>query len=161
MGQVWKYAVAYGDVMTKFKVRRVECENQQSRPLSTTYIPTQKLLFCRNRYMLPGGKFPFIKLQDPLSSSKGLGPWAFLESDFGVSTEESLEFYLDILCCIQESSNPTPEIPHRVLELYLRIHAVCEASDDTAAAQEKVRYAFDKHDKSVWKGKERKGSQLA
>ncbi|KAF7556945.1 hypothetical protein G7Z17_g1026 [Cylindrodendrum hubeiense] len=44
------------------------------------------------------------------------------------------------------ASPSKPELPHRILELYLRIHALCWESDDESASQQKVKEMFERND---------------
>lgn len=91
------------------------------------YLPLPKLVFLRNRYLLPNEDFKFLSLEPVLSSSTDLGPWAFLRDDIGIPSVDSKTFYLTLLYYVQKY-NPggTVEFPRRVLELYLRLHAASE-----------------------------------
>ncbi|KAF7556404.1 hypothetical protein G7Z17_g1459 [Cylindrodendrum hubeiense] len=88
--------------------------------------------------------FPFIKLQLPLKRNQGLGPWGFLEHTLGVKAQENLDFYLDLLYFIQRSNRgKRVKGPHRILEIYVRIHELCEISSNASALRQKVRTTFD------------------
>lgn len=90
--------------------------------------------------MLENEPFPFLKLKTPPTDDEDLGSWAFLASHFAVGTRNDLNFYLDILRFIrQKNRREQVKLPRRILQLYLRIHAACEASNDTLQAQQKVR----------------------
>ncbi|KAK7430994.1 hypothetical protein QQZ08_002524 [Neonectria magnoliae] len=124
------------------------CEKGARRPLSQSYLPTARLRFLYRRYMLEDEWFPFIELEKPLTSSEGVGPWAFLQTHFGVMTTDGLDFYLHLLFYIRLhnwSESMEIEYPRRVLELYLRIHAECRSSSDFPTARQRVRTMFETH----------------
>lgn len=119
---------------------KVLCENGDRLPLTRTYLPVPKLVSLCEGYMLENERFPFLKLRKPPTTDEDLGSWAFLESHFGVGTRNDLGFYLDILRSIRQRNNREQvKLPRRILQLYLRIHAACEASNDALKAQQKVR----------------------
>lgn len=121
---------------------RVLCEKEMRWPLSKCYLPTTKLRFLCKRYMLEDEEFPFIELEKPLTSDEGVGPWAFLQSHFGVKANDDLDFYLDLLYFIRRHNSKESrgvEFPRRILELYLRIYAVCRQASDFPKARHKVR----------------------
>lgn len=123
--------------LASLKSTPVICEDGERRPLSTTYLPERELLFLRGKYMLPDEVFPFLKLQKPWTRDS----WAFLESHLGVGAQESLDFYLDILKAIQDATSGEEhlEFPRRVLELYLRIAALCGLDGEEGGATQQTR----------------------
>ncbi|KAH7153448.1 hypothetical protein EDB81DRAFT_647502 [Dactylonectria macrodidyma] len=126
---------------------KVLCESGDRLPLTRTYLPVPKLVSLCEGYMLENERFPFLKLRKPPTTDDDLGSWAFLESHLCVGTRNDLGFYLDILRSIRQKNNRDQvKLPRRILQLYLRIHAACEASNDALKAQQKVREAFDKSD---------------
>ncbi|KAF7552910.1 hypothetical protein G7Z17_g3973 [Cylindrodendrum hubeiense] len=133
--------------MATLKETKVLCETGDRWPLSRTYLRVPKLVSLCEGYMLENERFPFLKLQKPPTLDDDLGSWAFLKSDFGVGTRNDLNFYLDILRFIrQKNRRDQVKLPRRILQLYLRIHATCEASSDSLKAQQKVREVFGKTD---------------
>ncbi|KAH7142717.1 hypothetical protein B0J13DRAFT_555969 [Dactylonectria estremocensis] len=136
------------DVLTSLKSILVMCEDGKRRPLSTTYLPGREMLFLRGKYMLPDEIFPFLKLQKPWTRDS----WAFLESYLGVGAQESLDFYLDILKAIKDASSGEEDVefPHRVLELYLRIAALCGLDGEEGGATQQTREAFEDQALLLW-----------
>ncbi|KAH6999592.1 hypothetical protein EDB80DRAFT_687698 [Ilyonectria destructans] len=133
--------------ITTLKDTKVLCLGGDRLALSRTYLPVPKLLSLCEGYMLENEPFPFLKLKTPPTDDEDLGSWAFLASDFAVGTRNDLNFYLDILRFIrQKNRREQVRLPRRILQLYLRIHAACEASNDTLQAQQKVREVFGKTD---------------
>ncbi|KAL9572274.1 hypothetical protein ACKAV7_003475 [Fusarium commune] len=144
--QAWKrdkiYAKENPDSMFDIKAIRVLCQDGKFRPLGNSYIPLPKLHYLRNRYMLEGEPFPFLRLDPPIRSEGGFGQWRCLRAF--AKYHDDLDFFLEMLVRIRRTKASTVEFPRRILELYLRIQAECEDSKDPAASQQKVRNTFEK-----------------
>ncbi|KAF5566053.1 hypothetical protein FPHYL_3966 [Fusarium phyllophilum] len=144
--QAWKrdkiYAKENPDSMFDIKAIRVLCQDGKFRPLGNSYIPLPKLHYLRNRYMLEGEPFPFLRLEPPIRSEGGFGQWRCLRAF--AKYHDDLDFFLEMLVRIRRTKASTVEFPRRILELYLRIQAECEDSKDPAASQQKVRSTFEK-----------------
>ncbi|KAI1030042.1 hypothetical protein LB504_010468 [Fusarium proliferatum] len=144
--QAWKrdkiYAKENPDSMFDVKAIRVLCQDGKFRPLGNSYIPLPKLHYLRNRYMLEGEPFPFLRLDPPIRSEGGFGQWRCLRAF--AKYHDDLDFFLEMLVRIRRTKASTVEFPRRILELYLRIQAECEDSKDPAASQQKVRNTFEK-----------------
>ncbi|KAF5710646.1 hypothetical protein FMUND_9425 [Fusarium mundagurra] len=144
--QAWKrdkiYAKENPDSMFDIKAIRVLCQDGKFRPLGNSYIPLPKLHYLRNRYMLEGEPFPFLRLEPPIRSEGGFGQWRCLRAF--AKYHDDLDFFLEMLVRIRRTKASTVEFPRRILELYLRIQAECEDSKDPAASQQKVRNTFEK-----------------
>ncbi|KAF5657399.1 hypothetical protein FCIRC_13277 [Fusarium circinatum] len=144
--QAWKrdkiYAKENPDSMFDIKAIRVLCQDGKYRPLGNSYIPLPKLHYLRNRYMLEGEPFPFLRLDPPIRSEGGFGQWRCLRAF--AKYHDDLDFFLEMLVRIRRTKASTVEFPRRILELYLRIQAECEDSKDPAASQQKVRNTFEK-----------------
>ncbi|KAF5553518.1 hypothetical protein FNAPI_6750 [Fusarium napiforme] len=144
--QAWKrdkiYAKENPDSMFDIKAIRVLCQDGKFRPLGNSYIPLPKLHYLRNRYMLEGEPFPFLRLEPPIRAEGGFGQWRCLRAF--AKYHDDLDFFLEMLVRIRRTKASTVEFPRRILELYLRIQAECEDSKDPAASQQKVRNTFEK-----------------
>lgn len=140
--QAWKrdkiYAKENPDSMFDIKAIRVLCQDGKYRPLGNSYIPLPKLHYLRNRYMLEGEPFPFLRLDPPIRSEGGFGQWRCLRAF--AKYHDDLDFFLEMLIRVRRSKASTVEFPRRILELYLRIQAECEDSKDPQISQQKVRY---------------------
>ncbi|KAH7254265.1 uncharacterized protein BKA55DRAFT_510407 [Fusarium redolens] len=144
--QAWKrdkiYAKENPDSMFDIKAIRVLCQDGKFRPLGNSYIPLPKLHYLRNRYMLEGEPFPFLRLDPPIRAEGGFGQWRCLRAF--AKYHDDLDFFLEMLVRIRRTKASTVEFPRRILELYLRIQAECEDSKDPEASQQKVRNTFEK-----------------
>ncbi|KAG8676294.1 hypothetical protein FPOAC2_02388 [Fusarium poae] len=144
--QAWKrdkiYIKENPESMFDIKAIRVLCQDGKFRPLGNSYIPLPKLHYLRNRYMLEGEPFPFLRLDPPIRSEGGFGQWRCLRAF--AKYHDDLDFFLEMLIRVRRSKASTVEFPRRILELYLRIQAECEDSKDPEASAHKVRYAFEK-----------------
>ncbi|KAM0208436.1 hypothetical protein ACHAPA_003587 [Fusarium lateritium] len=144
--QAWKrdkiYAKENPDSMFDIKAIRVLCQDGKYRPLGNSYIPLPKLHYLRNRYMLEGEPFPFLRLDPPIRSEGGFGQWRCLRAF--AKYHDDLDFFLEMLIRVRRTKASTVEFPRRILELYLRIQAECEDSKDPQMSQQKVRHVFEK-----------------
>jgi len=142
--QAWKrdkiYAKENPESMFDIKAIRVLCQDGKFRPLGNSYIPLPKLHYLRNRYMLEGEPFPFLRLDPPIKSEGGFGQWRCLRAF--AKYHDDLDFFLEMLIRVRRSKASTVEFPRRILELYLRIQAECEDSKDPESSAHKVRYEW-------------------
>lgn len=118
----------------------VLCEEGERCPLKQAYLPLPKLREIRSKYLLANETFPFIKMPQALLCEGDAGSWEFL-TKLGVSILDNVKFYLDLLRVVrQQTKNGPPEHPRRILDLYLRIHEICEHAADVQLARRTVRY---------------------
>lgn len=124
---------------------QVLCEGGEKHPLSRAILPTPQLKSLAARYLRlrVGENLPFLKLPMTLWDGNIL-EWKFLEH-LGVTGDDNLEFYLDMVGCIVDKSfetNRHPEQPYRILDLYKAIHWKCITSANPEGDREHIRHSF-------------------
>ncbi|KAF5002364.1 hypothetical protein FGRMN_375 [Fusarium graminum] len=118
-------------VLRSLKSLKLNVVDKFNLEIQAFYIPIPKLLYLRNRYLLPQENFPFFNLQPEIPSDSDLGPWAFLQDIIGNNAKDDLRFYINLLIFLKRGNRKgAVQFPRRVLELYLRIHALCDGPSD-------------------------------
>ncbi|KAM0557987.1 hypothetical protein ACHAPJ_005153 [Fusarium lateritium] len=131
------------DALKALKSLSTTLVKKNRAPLEGSYLPLPKLVYIRNRYLLPDEAFPFLQLEPEIASNTDLGPWAFLRDDLGIGCKDNLAFYLALLAYIRrENKEGNADFPRRVLELYLRIHSLCEDAKDVKGCRRTIRTWF-------------------
>ncbi|KAF5662535.1 hypothetical protein FHETE_7886 [Fusarium heterosporum] len=119
------------DVLQSLKSLKLNVVDKFNLEIQAFYLPVPKLLYMRNRYLLSTENFPFFDLQPQIPSDSDLGPWAFLQDIIGNNVKDDLRFYINLLIFLKRGNRKgAVQFPRRVLELYLRIHALCDGASD-------------------------------
>ncbi|KAF5017581.1 hypothetical protein F66182_10471 [Fusarium sp. NRRL 66182] len=119
------------DALQGLKKLSITPVNETRHTLKRSWLPLPKLLYIKNRYLIPTEGFPFLNLEPALTSDTDLGPWTFLRDEIGIGSRDDLIFYLALLVYLRKGNKQGDvTFPRRVLELYLRIHASCESEKD-------------------------------
>ncbi|KAI1385608.1 uncharacterized protein F4822DRAFT_413682 [Hypoxylon trugodes] len=107
---------------------KVPCRGGQMIALWDTYLPTTALLEKHDEYIRYGELFPFLQISNDPDQ---LFRWDFLK-DIGVKADANLDFYFDMLNCMEENDSFPSNLvdPSRVPNLYIRLHSECTHSDN-------------------------------
>ncbi|KAI5460375.1 hypothetical protein BGZ63DRAFT_387163 [Mariannaea sp. PMI_226] len=120
------------------------CGVNFSLKLKDAWLPSKRLQESVSRYMENPEQFPFLKLEESDSSEQLRAKWNFLHLYFSVGKDETLEFLLEILRCI-ERSNPKPSSisqTQNVFNLYAAIYAKLTVAEDESGSRDKVKKFF-------------------
>ncbi|KAG5799742.1 hypothetical protein H9Q69_001253 [Fusarium xylarioides] len=124
---------------------KVLLENGETCQIHKTWIPLPELRRLRGRYLLPGEKASFPRLDPPLPEDGTLGDWEFLPQ-LGCQTAPNLYFWVSTLSDIKFNSKYKVTSPQRVKELYLLLYEIYEEAVDGNGGEKKVanyiRYHF-------------------
>lgn len=110
--------------------------------LHETWLPLKSLKELVGRYMEYPEQFPFLKLEESDMTQQVGSKWDFLSDYFSVGRDDSIDFLLQILWCIQQSC-PEPSSDHqlqKVFDLYVAISAKHAVSNDSSEARRKIRF---------------------
>jgi hypothetical protein len=117
----------------------VLCADGTRYPLQCTVLPLPTLLARCESLLADVNAIPFLKLESPLQDSD-FHEWAGFGKNFGIGVTDDLNFSLAMLRAIIYGDSKTKgPLTQAVLELYLRIHVQCLASEDREGSQKKVR----------------------
>ena len=105
-------------------------------------LPLQELRRVCKRFT-GGDKAYFLSLPDlvdEIDDAELLVSWGFLAVDLGIGFRDDLDFRLNLITILQDSSDktPAPEISLRAASLYQYIEAACVASEDPSSARSRV-----------------------
>lgn len=109
--------------------------------LKETWLPLQHLQDSVKRYMEHPEQFPFLKFEEPTVTEQFGVRWNFLNQYFSVGKDDSVDFLLEILRCIERSCPEPSSISQsqRVFDLYVAIYAKFAVTDDQTGARRKIR----------------------
>jgi len=118
----------------------VLCVDGTRLPLQNTFLPMPQLLALCGKSISNPNAVPFLELVSPIEEFE-MDDWVVnFGKNFGIGVSDDLKFSLAVLRTIIYNKSKTKDsVTQTVLELYLRIHAQCLASEDRKDAQEKVR----------------------
>jgi hypothetical protein len=117
----------------------VLCVDNARHPLQSTFLPLPSLLARCESLMADVDAIPFLKLGSPLQDSD-VHEWASFGKHFGIGVTDDLNFSLAMLRAIIYGDSKTKgPLTQTILELYLRIHVQCLASECRNDAQKKVK----------------------
>lgn len=108
--------------------------------LKEAWLPLKALRELVDRYMEYPEKFPFLKLEESDTTEQIGSKWHFLSDYFSVSTDDSVDFLLQILRYIQRSC-PEPSSDsqaRKVFDLYVAIYAKLTVTSDGPGARRKI-----------------------
>ena len=109
--------------------------------LPETWLPFKHLRDSVKRYMEHPEQFPFLKFEESEMTEQFGARWNFLNEYFSVGKDNSVEFLLEILRCIERSC-PESSSDHQtkmVFELYVAIYAKLSVAHDEPGARRKIR----------------------
>ncbi|KAH6874355.1 hypothetical protein B0T10DRAFT_205754 [Thelonectria olida] len=121
------------------------CGVNFSLQLKRTWLPFKHLRDSVLRYMEHPEQFPFLKLEELDMTLQVGARWNFLNEHFSVGKDDSVDFLLEILRCIERSC-PRPSSVRQcqmVFDLYVAIYAKLAVSNNDLGARHKVRDFFD------------------
>ncbi|KAH7121355.1 hypothetical protein EDB81DRAFT_952143 [Dactylonectria macrodidyma] len=130
-------------VLTDLQNINVLCEDGKTHPLCKTYLPLPKLKWLQSRYMLSNEAFPFLQMSPGSVTDSDLGEWAFLKNDIGVGAESDVLFFITMIVCVKRHNPTNIQFPRRLLEMYLRLHAISSSLDPAIQKQQNLRHIFD------------------
>ncbi|CAM1500468.1 Fc.00g096300.m01.CDS01 [Cosmosporella sp. VM-42] len=117
----------------------VPCIDGHTSPLWITHLPLSELQTKWARYA-EDEKFNFLRLGEPVEAGSYRPKWGFLVDQLDVGDSDNLEFYTDVLHVIKATNKDSSlKRSTRVLDLYERIHARCDETDDPIAARKRTR----------------------
>ncbi|KAF5624990.1 ATPase-like ATP-binding domain protein [Fusarium sp. NRRL 52700] len=122
------------------------CGVDYSLELKETWIPLKNLRHLVDRYMEYPKQFPFLKLEESDLTEQIGSKWHFLSDYFSVSKDDSMDFLLQILRCIQQScpERPSDSQTQKVFDLYIAIYARLTVASDGPETRLKITQFFDK-----------------
>ncbi|KZF20943.1 hypothetical protein L228DRAFT_223072 [Xylona heveae TC161] len=115
--------------------------------LNLTYLPLPQLQQQCLHFMNGAKNFPFLELEEPVSSEELNAKWKFLHTDFCVGMNDDFEFLFDILHWIHKAkprSLSGREI-ELLLDLYVAIDAKILSTVDQEASRDDILGGFDDH----------------
>ncbi|KAI8670009.1 hypothetical protein NCS56_00804700 [Fusarium sp. Ph1] len=121
------------------------CGVNFSLRLRETWLPFQHLRDSVVRYMEHPEQFPFLKLGESDMTQRFGTRWDFLSEYFSVGKDDNVDFFLDILSCIERSC-PEPSSVRQsqmVFDLYAAIYAKLAVAYDEPGVRRKIREHFD------------------
>ncbi|KAM0347604.1 hypothetical protein ACHAPU_004616 [Fusarium lateritium] len=125
------------DVLQSLKSLKLNVVDNFDPEIQAFYLPIPKLVYVRNRYLLSQESFPFFNLQPEIPSESDLGPWAFLQDIIGNNVKDDLRFYINLLIFLKRGNRKgAVKFPRRVLELCLRIYALCDGASDVKTVRQ-------------------------
>ncbi|KAG5786787.1 hypothetical protein H9Q69_014140 [Fusarium xylarioides] len=108
----------------------------ETASLVSLYLPIPKLVYLRNRYLLPHESFRLLLAEYEITPGAELESWTALGDDIGLVHDDDGMFYIDLLAALKSGNESgAVEFPRRVLELYLRIQAACDMKGENALKQ--------------------------
>ncbi|KAF5716074.1 hypothetical protein FMUND_6525 [Fusarium mundagurra] len=108
----------------------------ETASLVSLYLPVPKLVYLRNRYLLPHESFRLLLAEYEVTPGAELETWTALGDDIGLVHDDDGMFYIDLLAALKSGNESgAVEFPRRVLELYLRIQAACDVKGEDALKQ--------------------------
>ncbi|KAF5575360.1 hypothetical protein FPANT_11393 [Fusarium pseudoanthophilum] len=108
----------------------------ETASLVSLYLPVPKLLYLRNRYLLPHESFRLLLAEYEITPGAEFESWLALGDDIGLVHDDDGMFYIDLLAALKSGNESgAVEFPRRVLELYLRIQAACDMKGEDALKQ--------------------------
>ncbi|RBA22061.1 hypothetical protein FPRO05_00408 [Fusarium proliferatum] len=116
---------------------KVLLENAETRKIDRTWIPLPELRRLRGRYLLPGEKASFPRLDPPLPEDGTLGEWEFLPQ-LGCQTASDLRFWVNTLLDVKFNAKYRITSPQRVKDLYLLLCEVYLEAMDGNEGERKV-----------------------
>ncbi|KAN0122902.1 hypothetical protein V8E51_001228 [Hyaloscypha variabilis] len=118
------------------------CVDDARHPLQKTFLPLPCLVTRCQSLLVDVNAIPFLKLDSSLEDSS-VHEWASFGKHLDIGLADDLNFSLAVLRAIVSGSSKTKgPLTQTILELYLRIHTQCLASEDRGAAQKRVRKDF-------------------
>ncbi|CAF3608899.1 unnamed protein product [Fusarium graminearum] len=120
------------------------CGVDFSLKLKETWLPTKALRELVDRYMDHREHFPFLDLDE--SGTTELGKkWNFLSDYFSVRKDDTVDFLLEILRCIERSCSDslTDSQIHKVFDLYVAIYAKLAVTSIGSDARRKITDFFE------------------
>ncbi|KAF5619364.1 uncharacterized protein FTJAE_11952 [Fusarium tjaetaba] len=121
------------DLLNALQLVEVTRPEGEAARLVSLYLPFPKLVYLRNRYLLPHESFRLLLSEYEITAGADLESWTALAVDIDLVREDDAMFYIDLLAAVKsQNNNGAVEFPRRVLELYLRIQAACEMKGEEA-----------------------------
>lgn len=115
------------------------CGVDFSLQFKETWLPTKVLRELVDRYMDHREHFPFLDLDESGTTELGT-KWNFLSNYFSVRKDDTVDFLLEILRCIERScsDSPTDSQIQKVFDLYVAIYAKLAVTSIGSDARRKV-----------------------
>ena len=120
------------------------CGVDFSITLKESWLPSKALRELAERYMDHPEQFPFLKLDESNMTPQVSSKWNFLCDHFSVRKDDSLDFLLEILRCIERSC-PRPSSDgqlQKVFDLYVAINAKLAVANNTSEAKQKITLVY-------------------
>ncbi|KAH7131532.1 hypothetical protein B0J13DRAFT_529518 [Dactylonectria estremocensis] len=119
------------------------CGVNFSLKLKETWLPFKNLRDPVKRHMEHPEQFPFLKVEDSDMTQLFGTRWDFLNEYFSVGKDDSMDFLIEILRCVERSC-PEPSLSQsqKVFDLYFVIYAKLAVADEPEARR-KIRDYFD------------------
>ncbi|KAM0380432.1 hypothetical protein ACHAPK_001029 [Fusarium culmorum] len=120
------------------------CGVDFSLKLKETWLPTKLLRELVDRYMDHREHFPFLDLDKSGTTELGT-KWNFLSDYFSVRKDDTVDFLLEILRCIERScsDSPTDSQIQKVFDLYVAIYAKLAVTSIGSDARRKITDFFE------------------
>ncbi|KAH7166472.1 hypothetical protein EDB81DRAFT_713041 [Dactylonectria macrodidyma] len=120
------------------------CGVNFSLKLKEAWLPFENLRASVKRYMEHPEQFPFLKFEDSDISQRFGTKWNFLNEYFSVGKDDSMDFLLEILRCVERSCpKPSTGQSQKVFDLYVAIYSKLAVANDQPEARRKIRAYFE------------------
>ncbi|KAH7361082.1 hypothetical protein BKA65DRAFT_494597 [Rhexocercosporidium sp. MPI-PUGE-AT-0058] len=129
------------DILKTIKETEVVCRNGESTEVYKTILPLPKLENLCAQYE-EFDCLPFLAFDVPLKDSH-LSMWMFLKDHFGVTVDDNVYFYLEVLKAIAGSS-----ASENVFDLFETIYTKWKQATDNDGNKSKIRELLD-NDKAL------------
>lgn len=111
-----------------------------SHPTWETWLPFKNLRESVDCYMEHPEQFPFMKIEESDMTQQVGTSWSFLNKYFSVGKDDSMEFLLEILRCVQRScAEPSISQSKKVFDLYVAFCTKLAVANDAPEARRKMR----------------------
>ncbi|KAF5001525.1 hypothetical protein FGRMN_996 [Fusarium graminum] len=116
-----------------------------SLKLKETWLPFKALRELVNRYMEYPEQFPFLRIEESDTAELVGSKWNFLSDYFSVSKDDSVDFLLEVLRCVERSwpKFPSNGQTQKVFDLYVAIYAKLAVIIDGSDARRKITQFFE------------------